>query len=86
MGSVRASLSTYIIPVVGLILGAAVLDESFGASALLGAMLIIAGIAAAAGLQNLIAARFRLRKPVASAAQQPLAGAEAIDGPSKRSP
>ncbi len=85
-GSVFASLSTYIIPVVGLVLGAAVLDESFGGSALAGAALIIAGIAAAAGLPNLVAARFRLRRPVPSPGQQSMTGAEAIDGPSKRSP
>jgi len=44
-GSVRASLVTYIIPVVGLFLGWAVLDESIGVNALLGSALIIGGVA-----------------------------------------
>jgi drug/metabolite transporter (DMT)-like permease len=44
-GSVRASLVTYIIPVVGLFLGWAVLDEGIGLNTLLGSALIIAGVA-----------------------------------------
>lgn len=44
-GSVRASLVTYVIPVVGLFLGWAVLNESLGANTLVGAALIIAGVA-----------------------------------------
>ena len=44
-GSVRASLVTYIIPVVGLFLGWAVLDEGIGLNTLLGAALIIVGVA-----------------------------------------
>jgi drug/metabolite transporter (DMT)-like permease len=44
-GSVRASLVTYIIPIVGLFLGWAVLDEGIGANTLLGAALIIGGVA-----------------------------------------
>jgi drug/metabolite transporter (DMT)-like permease len=43
-GSVRASLVTYLIPVVGLFLGWAVLDESIGLNTLLGSALIIAGV------------------------------------------
>jgi drug/metabolite transporter (DMT)-like permease len=82
-GSVRASLVAYIIPMVGLLLGAAVLDEQFSSSTLLGSALIVAGVAAAAGAPNLILTRFRLRRPVASSPQQPLAGAEAVDGSSK---
>jgi drug/metabolite transporter (DMT)-like permease len=46
MGSVRSSLVTYIIPVVGLFLGWAVLDESIGINTVLGCALIIAGVAA----------------------------------------
>jgi drug/metabolite transporter (DMT)-like permease len=46
VGSVRGSLVTYIIPVVGLFLGWAVLDESIGVNTLLGCALIIAGVAA----------------------------------------
>ena len=45
-GSVRASLVTYVIPVVGLLLGWLVLDEEIGANILLGALLIIVGVAA----------------------------------------
>ncbi len=46
VGSVRSSLVTYIIPIVGLILGWAVLDESIGMNTVLGCALIIAGVAA----------------------------------------
>ncbi|MEE8347663.1 MAG: EamA family transporter [Dehalococcoidia bacterium] len=46
VGSVRSSLVTYVIPVVGLFLGWAVLDESIGVNTALGAALIIAGVAA----------------------------------------
>ena len=46
VGSVRSSLVTYIMPVVGLFLGWAVLDESIGVNTTLGAALIIAGVAA----------------------------------------
>lgn len=51
MGSVRASLVTYVIPVVGLLLGWLVLDESFGVNTLLGAALIILGVASVMGGQ-----------------------------------
>lgn len=46
VGSVRSSLVTFIIPIVGLSLGWAVLDESIGASTVLGCALIIVGITA----------------------------------------
>lgn len=46
MGSVRASLVTYIIPIVGLLLGWAVLDESIGFNTIAGFALIVAGVAA----------------------------------------
>jgi drug/metabolite transporter (DMT)-like permease len=45
VGSVRASLVTYVIPIVGLLLGWAVLDESIGVNTAVGAALIIAGVA-----------------------------------------
>lgn len=48
VGSVRTSLVTYIIPVVGLLLGWAVLDEAVGVNTLLGAALIIGGVASVA--------------------------------------
>ncbi|TMB68250.1 MAG: DMT family transporter [Chloroflexi bacterium] len=44
-GSVRASLVTYVIPLVGLFLGWAVLNESIGVDTLLGTVLIIGGVA-----------------------------------------
>ena len=46
VGSVRSSLVTYIIPIVGLFLGWAVLDETIGINTVLGSALIIAGVAA----------------------------------------
>jgi drug/metabolite transporter (DMT)-like permease len=46
VGSVRSSLVTYVVPVVGLFLGWAVLDESIGAHTIVGFVLIIAGVAA----------------------------------------
>lgn len=46
VGSVRASLVTYVVPVVGLALGWAVLDEGIGVNTLLGAALIIMGVSA----------------------------------------
>lgn len=46
IGSVRSSLVTYVIPIVGLLLGWAVLDESIGAETIVGSLLIIAGVAA----------------------------------------
>ena len=46
IGSVRSSLVTYIVPIVGLILGWAVLDEHIGWETIVGAALIIAGVAA----------------------------------------
>ncbi|HXG37034.1 MAG TPA: DMT family transporter [Dehalococcoidia bacterium] len=46
-GSVRASLVTYIIPVVALFLGWAVLDEPIGLRTIVGASLIISGVASA---------------------------------------
>jgi drug/metabolite transporter (DMT)-like permease len=45
VGSVRASLVTYIIPIVGLFLGWAVLDESIGINTIFGCGLIILGVA-----------------------------------------
>jgi drug/metabolite transporter (DMT)-like permease len=47
VGSVRSSLVTYIVPVVGLFLGWAVLDESIGLSTIVGFALIVAGVASA---------------------------------------
>jgi drug/metabolite transporter (DMT)-like permease len=44
IGSVRASLVTYVIPIVGLLLGWAVLDESVGINSIVGCGLIILGV------------------------------------------
>ncbi|MGQ9572463.1 MAG: DMT family transporter [Dehalococcoidia bacterium] len=44
VGSVRTSLVTYVIPIVGLILGWAVLNETVGFNSIFGCGLIIAGI------------------------------------------
>jgi len=44
-GAVKASLVTYVIPVTGLLLGWAVLDETIGPTAIAGLVLIVAGIA-----------------------------------------
>ena len=46
VGAVRTSLVTYIVPIVGLALGWAVLDESFGADTIAGCGLIILGVTA----------------------------------------
>jgi drug/metabolite transporter (DMT)-like permease len=45
MGTVRASLVTYIVPIVALFLGWLVLDETIGLNVSLGAALIIVGVA-----------------------------------------
>ena len=44
LGSVRASLVTYIVPITGLTLGWAVLDESIGINTIVGCGLIILGV------------------------------------------
>jgi drug/metabolite transporter (DMT)-like permease len=61
VGAVKASLVTYVIPVTGLLLGWAVLDETIGPTAIAGLVLIVAGIA----LVNRAALR-RLRPTPAS--------------------
>ncbi len=45
VGSVRASLVTYVIPIIGLFLGWVVLDEHIGLNTVLGAALIVVGVA-----------------------------------------
>ena len=68
VGSVRSSLVTYIIPTVGLLLGATVLGEELGLSALLGAALIVVGVA-------IVASGFRLgllRRTLPQVAEVPL--------------
>jgi drug/metabolite transporter (DMT)-like permease len=60
VGSVRSSLVTYIIPIVGLLLGWAVLDESIGVNTILGCVLIIAGVAAVVRGQAPSSQRFQV--------------------------
>jgi drug/metabolite transporter (DMT)-like permease len=62
VGAVKTSLVTYVIPVTGLLLGWAVLDETIGPAAIAGLVLIVAGIA----LVNRAALR-RLRPAEATA-------------------
>jgi drug/metabolite transporter (DMT)-like permease len=71
VGSVRSSLVTYIIPTVGLLLGATVLGEELGLNALLGAALIVVGVA-------IVASGFRLgllRRTLPQVAKVPLEAA-----------
>jgi drug/metabolite transporter (DMT)-like permease len=71
VGSVRTSLVTYIIPTVGLLLGATVLGEELGLNALLGAALIVVGVA-------IVASGFRLgimRRTLGQVAEVPLEAA-----------
>ncbi len=71
VGSVRSSLVTYIIPTVGLLLGATVLGEELGLNALLGAALIVVGVA-------IVVSGFRLgilRRTLPQVAEVPLEAA-----------
>jgi drug/metabolite transporter (DMT)-like permease len=71
VGSVRSSLVTYIIPTVGLLLGATVLGEHLGLNALLGTALIVVGVAT-------VASGFRLgllRRTLPRVAEAPLEAA-----------
>jgi drug/metabolite transporter (DMT)-like permease len=49
-GSSRASLVTYLLPVIALVLGALILDEPVEATALIGLVLILSGVAFGSGL------------------------------------
>ncbi len=66
IGSVRASLVTYIVPVLGLLLGWLVLDEEIGVSTIVGFLLIIAGVATV--MRGQAPSSQRLQDPVAPAA------------------
>jgi drug/metabolite transporter (DMT)-like permease len=71
VGSVRSSLVTYIIPTVGLLLGTTVLGEELGLNALLGAALIVMGVA-------IVVSGFRfglLRRTLPQVAEVPLEAA-----------
>jgi len=66
IGSVRASLVTYIVPVLALLLGWLVLDESIGVNTIAGFLLIIGGVATV--MRGQAPSRQRLQEPVAPAA------------------
>ena len=66
IGSVRASLVTYIVPVLALFLGWLILDESIGVNTIAGFLLIIAGVATV--MRGQTPSNQRQREPVAPAA------------------
>ncbi|HEY5640002.1 MAG TPA: DMT family transporter [Dehalococcoidia bacterium] len=66
IGSVRASLVTYIVPVLGLLLGWLVLGEHIGVNTIAGFFLIIAGVATV--MRGQAPTSQRLQDPVAPAA------------------
>jgi drug/metabolite transporter (DMT)-like permease len=49
-GSSRASLVTYLLPVIALVLGALLLDEPVEVTALIGLVLILSGVAFGSGM------------------------------------
>jgi drug/metabolite transporter (DMT)-like permease len=65
-GSSRASLVTYLLPVIALVLGALLLDEPVEVTALVGLVLILSGVAFGSGM-----VRPARRRQVASAAPAP---------------
>jgi drug/metabolite transporter (DMT)-like permease len=65
-GSSRASLVTYLLPVIALLLGALILDEPVEATALIGLVLILSGVAFGSGM-----VRPARRRQVAPAAPAP---------------
>src|SRR3990170_580141 len=79
VGSVRSSIVTYIIPVVGLALGAAVLDEHIGVNAVLGAALIVMGVAAAMGILTLRRQGRQVAPALSPRADPPLAKIDPAD-------
>ena len=66
IGSVRASLVTYIVPVLALILGWLVLDEGIGVNTIAGFLLIIGGVTTV--MRGQAPSSQRLQEPVAPAA------------------
>ena len=64
-GSTRASLVTYLLPVIALVLGALLLDEPVEVTALIGLVLILSGVAFGSGMVK--PARRRQVAPVSSA-------------------
>ena len=66
IGSVRASLVTYIVPVLALFLGWLILDESIGLNTIAGFLLIIGGVATV--MRGQAPSSQRLQEPVTPAA------------------
>jgi drug/metabolite transporter (DMT)-like permease len=66
IGSVRASLVTYIVPVVAVVLGWLVLDESIGVNTIAGGLLIVAGVASV--MRGQAPVRLVRREPVGATA------------------
>ena len=67
-GAGRTTLVNYLIPVVGVVLGAVVLSERLDAAVLAGGALVIAGVAIAGGAGGALATRWRPRPSAARAA------------------
>jgi drug/metabolite transporter (DMT)-like permease len=65
-GSSRASLVTYLLPVIALVLGAVILDEPVEAAALIGLVLILSGVAFGSGMVKPVR-----RRPVAPVSPAP---------------
>jgi drug/metabolite transporter (DMT)-like permease len=66
IGSVRVSLVTYVVPVVAVVLGWLVLDESIGLNTMAGGLLIVAGVASV--MRGQAPARQIRREPVGATA------------------
>ena len=66
IGSVRASLVTYIVPIIAVFLGWAVLDESIGLNTIAGGALIIAGVASV--MRGQVPVRNKTPEPVPAGA------------------
>jgi drug/metabolite transporter (DMT)-like permease len=63
VGSTRASMATYLIPVVAMVLGVAVRDERVGVLALFGVVLVVAGAYFASRPERRVPAPIAIREP-----------------------
>jgi drug/metabolite transporter (DMT)-like permease len=68
LGSVRATLVTYIVPIIAVVLGWLVLDESVGVNTIAGGLLIVAGVA------SVMRGQAPVRRPRAEAVRAVAAG------------